>query len=82
MLRGGKNLKRLHQSLKKEFELKSDIVGPGGSATYSGRTIEWHEDGISIEGSDKYVDQMAEDWNMLNAPASNTPGTVDEKGEE
>ena len=46
--------------LEKSFELKSQVVGPGSSATYLGRRISWDEDGISIEGEDKYVSKDVE----------------------
>ena len=38
--------------LEKSFELKSQVVGLGSSATYLGRRISWDEDGISIEGEE------------------------------
>ena len=76
-----KDLKWLQQSLEEEFELKAQVVGPGCTATYLGRTITWHDDGISIEGSSKYIDQMAEDWCMQSSSQVSTPGTSDERRE-
>ena len=77
-----KDLKWLQQSLEEEFELKANIIVPGCSASYLGRTISWHDDGISIEGANKYIDHMVEDWSMQSSSPVSTPGTSDEKREE
>ena len=45
-----KDLKWFQESLEKEFELKAEIIQPGGSAAYLGRTISWEHDGIGFEG--------------------------------
>ena len=47
-----------------------------------GRCIRWEDDGITIEGENKYIDQMAEDWDMQKCSPVSSPGTFEDKRED
>ena len=68
--------------LENSFELKSQVVGPGSSATYLGRRISWDEDGISIEGEDKYIQKMLKEWRLERCTSLSTPGCDENKRQE
>ena len=65
--------------LENSFELKSQVVGPGSSATYLGRRISWDEDGISIEGEDKYIQKILKEWQLERCTSLSTPGCDENK---
>ena len=67
--------------LEKKFGLTSQIIGPGQSGNYLGRTILWEPDGISIEGENKYIDTMILEWDLGNASGLSTPGRNEDKRE-
>ena len=65
--------------MENSYELKSQVVGPGSSATYLGRRISWDEDGISIEGEDKYIQKMLKEWRLERCTSLSTPGCDENK---
>jgi hypothetical protein len=44
-----------------------------------GRTIRWSDEGISIEGNNKYVDLMATEWNLKGQSVLSTTGSAEDK---
>ena len=68
--------------LENSFEMKSQVVGPGSPATYLGRRISWDEDGLSIDGEDKYIQKMLKEWRLERCTSLSTPGCDENKGQE
>ena len=72
-------------SLQNEFELKYEVLGNGvgdvPEAKFLGRTIRWKSHGIEIEGDNKHVKILLEEWDMMNSKPVSTPGTADEKAD-
>ena len=77
----GTDIQWLKKELEKKFGLTSQILGPGQSGNYLGRTISWESDGISIEGENKYIDTMILEWELGNASSLSTPGCNEDKRE-
>ena len=73
----------LRKQLQNEFELKSQILGDGvgedRAVKFLGRTIRWESHGIEIEGDNKHVKVLLEEWNMSTSKPVTTPGTSEEK---
>ena len=55
------------------------MIGPGQSATFSGRTISWDFYGIAIEGGNKYIDTLVKGWDIKENNALKTPGCDEDK---
>ena len=52
---------------------------PGSSATYLGRRISWDEDGISIEGGNKYIQKMLNQWRLERCTSLGARGCGENK---
>jgi hypothetical protein len=74
------DLQWMKAELEKQFELTSKFIGSGQEGEYLGRKIRWGHTGISIEGENKYIDLMATEWDLLQRPALNTPGSKEDQG--
>jgi len=77
-------LEWLKGELEKDFELKSEILGPDygevREVTFLGRRIKWTSEGLSYEGDPKHAEILIKEWNMEDAKAVCSPGTAEEKG--
>lgn len=73
----GESAKWLSESLRKHFEMKSEILGPGRDEVqrvqYLGRTICWTDLGITIEADPKHVVKLLELTGMDNCKVVGTP---------
>ena len=71
------HLKWLRGELEKTYELKVQLAGwqPGDSRELSflGRTIRLLNSGIELEGDDKQVKGLIEEWNMEECCSVSTP---------
>ena len=71
------HLKWLRDELEKTYELMVQIAGwqPGDSRELSflGRTIRLFNAGIELEGDDKHVKGLIEEWNMQECSTVSTP---------
>ena len=72
----------VQEKQENSFEVKSQVVGHGSSATYLGRRISWDEDGINIEGEDKYIQKMLKEWRLERCTSLSTPGCDENKRQE
>jgi len=71
------HLKWLREELEKTYDLKVQIAGwqPGDSRELSflGRTIRLTNSGIELEGDDRHVEGLIEEWNMQECRPVGTP---------
>jgi hypothetical protein len=67
----------LRDEMSKKYELKVQIAGwePGDEKELSflGRTITLSYDGVTMEGDDKHVQRLQEEWGMDTCSAVSTP---------
>ena len=68
--------------LEKRFGITTQMIGPGEHGVYLGRKIQWRADGISIEGENKYITMMAQEWELTSMTSYSTPGCNEDKREE
>ena len=68
--------------LEKQFGITTQMIGPGQHGVYLGRKIQWETDGISIEGENKYITMMTEEWELASMTGLSTPGCNEDKREE
>ena len=78
-------LQWLNKELTKEFELKTETLGPDpeekAEISFLGRKLRWKSQGIELEGDCKHVKIMLEEWDMTGSKSVGTPGTSEEKRE-
>ena len=71
------HLKWLREELAKKYELKVQVAGwqsgDDRELSFLGRTIRMSSAGIELEGDDKHVDGLIEEWNMQECSAVSTP---------
>ena len=80
------HLKWLRSELEKTYELKVPIAGwkSGDSRELSslGRTIRLTSSGIELEGYDKHVKGLIEEWNMQECRPVSTPYEKSKEGDD
>ncbi len=84
---GETDLQNLYQDLRKRYEMKCNIIGPGPhqpkEGEYLGRRIRFEEEGISVSADPKHVDTLLNDYGMIDCRPCSTPlrhGKVDLRG--
>ena len=77
------NLKWLRDELTKEFDLTSEVLGPGREevreAKFLGRKIEWRQEGLRYSGDAHHAEVLIDEWAMHDSRPVVSPGTADEK---
>jgi hypothetical protein len=64
--------------LADKYEIKSQMLGPGlPPGKFLGRTIEWHDWGLSWQGDTKLVKELLKDWELSESRSVYTPGVKD-----
>ena len=75
-------LEKCYTDLRKEFEIKKEIVGPGvdevSESKFLGRTIRWTRAGIEYEADSKHVHNLLQDWAMEGCKPVCSPGATAE----
>ena len=76
----------MRDSLKEEFEVDGDILGPGTEeakeAKFLGRTVRWTPAGIEWEGDQKVVQGFLEEFALEEGRVVKTPGVKTEEPTE
>ena len=76
-------LRWLTAQLTKEFELKSQILGPDvdefKEVKFLGRSLRWKDHGIELEGDVKHAKILLDEWNLDCGNAVRTPGASEDK---
>ena len=64
----GAQLREFYENLHQVLDLKCELLGlspnEGKVGTFLGRTIEWHEWGVSWRGDERILRDMLVEWNM------------------
>ena len=80
------HLEWLKTELEKVYELKVQLAGwqPGDcrELSFLGRTIRLISSGIELEGEDKHVRGLVEEWNMKECRSVSTPYEKSSKGDD
>ena len=80
------HLKWLSNELGKTYELKVQIagwqLGDAREVSFLGRTIRLSNTGIEIEGDDKHVKGLIEEWKMQECRPVSTPYDKSSNGED
>ena len=74
------NLNWSYERLKKHYEVKRSIVGPGylSSDVFLGRPIRWTDAGLEWAANTKHVKSLLTDHKMSQCKAMSTPLTMDQ----
>ena len=79
------DLRWLHEAISKEFDIKSETLGPGNGEVrevqFLGRIIKWTQEGYEYECDPKHAKIMLEEWNMQDSRSVTSPGTSVEKAD-
>ena len=69
--------KWLYDSLRAQYDLKHTLLHPGSSeeARYLNRRVRWVGQEIEIEGDDKHVKVLQDEWGMAQCKPMDTPIT-------
>jgi hypothetical protein len=71
------DLEWLRDEMTKKYELKVQIAGwdhgDGKELSFLGRTIKLSSEGVIMEGDDRHVKRLLEEWNMQSCSAVSTP---------
>ena len=67
----------LHNEMAQKYELKVQMAGwdhgDEKELSFLGRTIKLGPDGVTMEGDDKHVQRLQEEWDMQMCSAVSTP---------
>ena len=67
----------LRDEMAKKYELKVQVAGwdhgDGKELSFLGRTIKLSPEGVTMEGDDRHVQRLLEEWNMQSCSAVSTP---------
>ena len=71
------DLQWLHDQMAQKYELKVQVAGWGHGdqkeLSFLGRTIKLGPDGVTMEGDDKHVQRLLEEWDMKSCSPVSTP---------
>jgi len=73
-------LEHLLEGLKKKYQMKAQVLGPGvgedKEGRFLGRTIRWTRGGLEWEGDGKLRKVLLEEWGMEGSSGVTTPGVA------